>query len=183
MADRVANIFVLVEDREQQNLVRRYLELCGQNVKRVRFEPLPAGAGSGEQYVREHYAAQVRAFRYCRGRRASALLIVMVDADMISVEARAAQLAAQLETNGLDPRADDEPIAILIPKRHVETWIRALLGEQVDEQKSYKRPKPTGSEIRQASEALFISTRPHSEPGDTAPASLIVAIPEWRKVG
>ena len=140
MPERIANKIILAEDREQQNLVRRYLERCGHGTG-VRFEPLPAKGpgGSGEKYVRDHYTKQVQACRSALGRRASALLIVIIDADTETTQRRAAQLSDTLKAAGMQGREDGEPIVVLIPKRHVETWIRALLGNQVDEKTDYKK--------------------------------------------
>lgn len=185
MPDRIANLIILAEDTEQQNLVRRYLERCGHNTSRnCRLVPLPAKAsgGSGEKYVRDHFPEEVKACRSALGRRASALLVVMVDADMETTQQRNTQLSDALKTSGLDERRSDEPIVILIPKRHVETWIRALLGSQVDEDTDYKKPKPTPVEIREAARTLHVWTRPGIEPDLTSPPSLSSSLPEWKKI-
>jgi hypothetical protein len=125
--DRVAKLIVLVEDAEQQTLVRRYLERCGHGTTWCDFRPLPAGRGSGEKYVRDEYPRQVQACRSAVGRRASALLVVVVDADSETTQRRGAQLAASLQAAEIEERpADDPNVVVLITKRHVETWIRAL---------------------------------------------------------
>jgi hypothetical protein len=181
--DRIANKIILAEDREQQNLVRRYLERCGHGAG-LRLVPLPAKGpgGSGEKYVRDHYPHQVQACRSSLGRRASALLIVIIDADMETTQHRAAQLSEALQSANMQGRDEGEPIVVLIPKRHVETWIRALLGNQVAEDKDYKKPKPTSGEISEAAETLHRWTRPGAGPGPTSPPSLTTSIPEWRKI-
>jgi hypothetical protein len=53
--DRIANLIILAEDKEHQNLVRRYLERCGHDTRTMRLVPLPtrASGGSGEKYVRD----------------------------------------------------------------------------------------------------------------------------------
>jgi hypothetical protein len=71
---------------------------------------------------------------------------------------------------------------VLIPKRHVETWIRALLGDQVDEVTDYTQPTPTAKEIKDAAAALYTWTRPAASPGPTSPASLTASIPKWQKI-
>lgn len=187
MANRIANIAILAEDTEQQNLIRRYLERCGQNDRNVRFLPLPAvsSGGSGEKYVRDNYPGQVKACRYAIGKKTSALLIVMIDADMQSVEYRKTQLAEALANAAMDPRSGNEPIVVLVPKRHVETWIQALLGNDVDETTDYtKAPysQPTGRQIKDAAVELHGWTRPNAQPGATSPPSLTTAIPEWKRI-
>jgi hypothetical protein len=121
--ERIANKIVLAEDAEQQNLVRRYLEKCGHNTRECRFvSPAAKGpGGSGEKYVRDQYPRQVQACRSSLGRRASTLLIVIVDADTETTERRALQLSRALIAAGVEHRGADEPVVVLIPKRHVET--------------------------------------------------------------
>jgi hypothetical protein len=53
MAERVATIIVLVEDLNQENLLRRYLQQLGYDNRTMRPVKSPAGRGSGEQFVRE----------------------------------------------------------------------------------------------------------------------------------
>jgi hypothetical protein len=180
----ISNKIVLAEDAEQQNLVRRYLEKCGHNTRECRFVPLAAKGpgGSGERYVRDQYPREVQACRSSLGRRASALLIVIVDADMETTQRRASQLSDALRAANIDKRRADEPIVVLIPKRHVETWIRALLGGRVDEVTDYSQPTPTPTEIKDAAGELFKWTRPRGDPGATSPPSLTASLPEWRKI-
>lgn len=82
----------------------------------------------------------------------------------------------------MEERADDELIVVLIPKRHVETWIQALLGNQVDEVTDYTRPTPTTKDIKHAAAELFAWTRPAATRGATSPPSLTASLPEWRKI-
>jgi hypothetical protein len=191
--DRIANKFILAEDREQQNLVRRYMERCGHGAG-LRRVPLPAKGpgGSGEKYVRDQYPVQLQACHSSIGRRASSLLIVIIDADMEETRHRATQLADSLETarrnchpNGqyqFRPLEINEPVVVLIPKRHIETWIRALLGVQVNEHDKYKDRPPTPNEIVRTAETIFVWAREGVPPGRSAPPSLANSIPEWRKI-
>ena len=186
MPKRIANKFILAEDVEQQNLVRRYLERCG-HTREFRLAPLPCKGigGSGEKYVRDKYPEQVQACRSSLGINTSALLIVIVDADKRTTDERRKQLADSLSAAGKPPRTDGEPIVVLIPKRHVETWIHALLNELVDEDTDYtKAPynSPTREDIRSAAETLYAWTRPNAKVGPTSPSSLTDSIPEWRKI-
>ncbi len=83
--------------------------------------------------MRENYARAVGAYR-ARAKKASTALIVVIDADMGDVERRTRQLREALPG---DPRRGDEAIVHFIPRRHVETWILHLTGEQVDETSDY----------------------------------------------
>ena len=186
MPERIANKIILAEDATQQNLVRRYLERCGHTAP-FRLVPLPAKGpgGSGEKYVREQYPHEVQGCRSILGRRAAALLVVIVDADMETTRGRAAQLADALQAAGMHARVNDEPIVVLIPKRHVETWIRALLGNQADEATNYKKAPyspPVPNDIKNAATELYQWTRPGASAGVTSPDSLNASLPEWRKI-
>ena len=195
MPDRVANIVILVEDIEQQNLVFRFLERCDRRItyRDCRFErAAKRSGGSGEQFVRNQYPVEVKEHRLRVGKGASALLVVMVDADKETVQGRASQLSVALKSagEGCLPKErlyyrrleGKELIVVLIPRRHVETWIRALLGNQVIEEQNYKNPEPTPKEIREAAETLYAWTRPNASAGPTSTASLTQSIPEWRKI-
>ena len=186
MAKRVANTLVLVEDVAQQSLVLAYLKRTWgkkYSIRNIRLEALPgARGGSGEKHVRDRYANRVKALRSSMGKKASAILIVMIDADNHSTDERHRQLARQLADAELQARANSEPIAVLVPKRHVETWIRALLGNAVDESTDYKRPKPTGQDFKNAAETLYDWTRPNAPLDENCPPSLSAAILEWQRI-
>ena len=195
MPERIANIVVLVEDMEQQNLVFRYLERCSPRIayRDCRFEcAATKSGGSGEQFVRNRYPAEVKEHRRRLGKGASALLAIMLDADMETTQRRAKQLADALEAarkacppkeqHHYRPPGVKDPIAVLIPKRHVETWIRALLGNQVDEVTDYTQPTPTGKEIKDAAAELYEWTRPRASAASTSPPSLTASLPEWQKI-
>jgi hypothetical protein len=63
---------------------------------------------------------------------------VGTDADEQSVQQRHDALDAALRQAELPPRTDDERIALWIPKWHIETWVVALLGRNVNENDNYK---------------------------------------------
>lgn len=184
MPERIANIVIVVEDQEQQNLVYRYLEQChpGLSFRECRFERSARGSGSGEQFVRNRYSAEVKEHRRRVGKGASALLVVMVDADVGTTQHRASQLSDALQAAGMENRGDDELIFVFIPRRHVETWIRALLGCQVNEVTDYTKPTPTPKDIKNAATKLYEWTRPGAGPGAASPPSLTDSLPEWRKI-
>ena len=188
MPDRIANIVILVEDVEQQNLVFRYLERCNPRIsyRDCRFETAATrSGGSGEHFVRKRYPVEVKEQRRRVGKGASALLAVMLDADTETTQWRTAQLADALQAVGTYARGNDEPIIVLIPKRHVETWIRALLGEHADELTDYTKAPflpPTSNDIKTAAAELYGWTRPGASAGVTSPPSLTASLPEWQKI-
>jgi hypothetical protein len=118
-----------------------------------------------------------------RQKKAESLLIVLIDADDDSVEERRRQLNERAQRAGLQTVGSDE-IALLIPKRHIETWIRALLGFNVTEEENCKTNKPpTKDQIRQAAERLFEWSRRNAGVGTSCVPSLSVALPTWQMLG
>jgi hypothetical protein len=161
---RPSQVVALVEDKRHEMLVRRYLRKRGMEPHQMTFVPFSAGKGSAEQWVRTRFAKEVNAYRYRRrSRRAATVLIVMIDADAHTVDQRMAQLAQGLRENGSEPLGVDEPVARLVPKRNVETWILCLNEHRVDEDPDYKRTRHDWDDlIPRASEVLFNWTRPNS---------------------
>jgi hypothetical protein len=58
--------------------------------------------------------------------RAAIGLLVHVDADTRTVAERHSHLAAALAESRQSPRGEREAIAVLVPKRNIETWVYAL---------------------------------------------------------
>ena len=173
-----SRVVVLAEDERHQRFVRYYLYRIGHTRHDLRFEPLPSGRGCGEQWVRERYAAAVRAYR---GRRAKTALIVAMDADVGDVDRRLVQLRSALSQAGWDARADGEAIAHLIPRRSIETWILCLTGSQVDEVTDYSREAVDG-QIAAAALTFFNGSRDNAVRPAHWVASLLSAIPEIRRL-
>jgi hypothetical protein len=172
---------VLCEGLQDWVFCRRVLTTLGIAGRDVYPVISPAGKGSGEQFVRENYAKEVAAIRARLARRRAALL-VQTDADVLTVAARAKTLANALLAAEVPARGPQEPVAILIPKRNVETWIHFYLsGLPVDEQTVY--PKFTGreSECWPAAEAFAENVRNPTVPVG-APPSLPLALVETRRL-
>jgi hypothetical protein len=182
MAGRIANIVLLIEDINQENLLRRYLQRLGHHNRSMRPVRLLSGRGSGEQFVRESYASEVRAIRG-QLTRTKACLIVMIDADKGSIEDRRQQLDPALRDADEPPRNQAEPILNLIPKRNVETWILCLISAAVDEVSNYHHDQRVDAQsIKQAAETLFSWTRPNSVLPVICTASLQACQLEFRRV-
>jgi hypothetical protein len=167
---KASQIIVLAEDQRHQRFVRHYLYRLGYEPHDIRFEPLPNGRGCGEQWVRDRYVKAVAAYQ---ARHARTALVIVIDADTRSVQERRNQLPGD--------RSAQEAIAILIPKRHIETWVLYLNGEQVDENTDY-HARPVDDVIKVAA----ITAWAWSRDAATAPAycveSLRTAFPELRRI-
>jgi len=137
MPRRFSLVVILCEDRQQECFVYRYLRHKGLSRHSIRVRKAPSGKGAAEQYVRREYPSEVMTLRARSG--SSAGLVAVIDADGLSVEDRLNQLAASLNDASQPPRQPQEPIALLIPKRNIETWIHHLLGQSVNEDDQYPK--------------------------------------------
>lgn len=124
---KASQIIVLCEDRAHEVFVKRFLKRWGVKPRAIRVLPYPNGKGSGKKYVGDNISPEVKALRR---RHASTILLVVQDADELTVDRTRSDLDAEI----LPPRRDDEPIAFIIPKWHIQTWIAYLDGENIDEE-------------------------------------------------
>lgn len=135
---RAAMVVILGEDsnKRQQNLIRKYLKKRGFSDRQIRDLPCPAGQTPGISFVLARYASEVHDLRvatYSRG------LVVAIDADEETVVTRKTQLDEKLAETCEPARGEQEAIAIVVPKRNIETWIWYLDGNTVDEVTDFKR--------------------------------------------
>lgn len=183
MSDRVSMTVLLCEDDPQEQLVRSYLTRCGQSTQPPMFRTRNASRevhGGNVDRVINEFPKELLACRRRHSVRANTRLIVVADADNHSPAQRKQHF--QKDSQGNEQMLGGDPVMLLIPKRHVEAWIRAALGTMVNEDGDYKNPEPTRSEIRQAADQIYEWARDNAEPGPTCPESLRAALPEWRKI-
>jgi hypothetical protein len=139
-------------------------------------------SGGNVKWVLRMFPQEVLACRQ-RTKKAKTLLIVVADADDNTVEARRRQCNDALSVAGYPLLQQSEPVALLIPRRHIETWIRCLLGEEVSEVENCKPHRPfTSQQMRTAAKTLYEWSRPNAQLGSTCVPSLTAALPEWRKL-
>jgi hypothetical protein len=181
VSKRIAEIVVLAEDGRQGNFVSHYLKR-GYKYRKIRLNIAPPAEGSGEQYVRERYPEEVKLYRHNTARRKAAL-IAAIDADTGSVSGREQQLEQALTKAKEVKRKKSEQIALLIPKRHIETWILCLTGDKVDETAEYNGRNDLDESIKGAAETFYQWSRT----GFTIPArcvpSLSRGLQEIRRIG
>lgn len=186
MSDRVSQTIVLCEDEAHQRLTKAYLRRCGLPAEPPMVKWLVASwetQGGNDAWVLSRFPRELQACRQ-RNKKARTLLIVLIDADNNSVDDRRRQLVERAQSDGLEDWGNNEPVVLLIPKRHIETWIRALLGETVTEEDDCKSWKPTDKEaFRRAAQTAFDWSRPNATIGPTCVPSLKAALPEWKKIG
>lgn len=181
--NRPSKVVVIAEDDRTHSFVWAFLKKL--NYRRHHYQPRRLPSGCGEQFVREEFAKEVKALR---SRSASTVLIAVVDADNGTVDERIRQLAGSLRAKDMLERSDAEPIAILVPKRNIETWIYCLAGQPVNEADDYKPRLGSAGDariadsVREAAHAFYELTRPNSPKPSQSIASLERAIPEARRV-
>ena len=133
---RHADIIILCEDRAHSEFVRYHLKKRGFNHRKFRVR-LRDGSGSGQQFVLQEYATEVKAYR-SKANYLSLALLAVIDADTQDVQRIHRRLEEQLQNANIGQRKTHERIAVLVPKRNIETWIVYLQGTSVNEKKDYK---------------------------------------------
>jgi len=166
MSDRVSETILLCEDDEHERLTKAYLKKCGQRSQAPTVRSIVASEqGGNDAWVLNRFPKELHACRQRLKRTGKTRLIVLIDADKYSAEDRRRQLLERATAAGLAELAPNEPVALLIPKRNIETWIRALLGEKVNEEQDCKTShRPSKDQIRQAVEKLYEWSRPPDTP-------------------
>lgn len=191
MRPRIVELVILAEDIRAATLLRRYAERLVHR-KSIRQVVSPKGVGAAEQFVRQQYPGQVQDTR--RGLKRMAL-VVHLDADASTVESERQALDAALKRAGMERRNKAEIIALIVPKRNIETWIHGLAGAEVDEEYDFKRDREhrvaasdgprdamCAARMPSAAEALHALTRPNAPPPPDSMPSLAEAIPELRRL-
>jgi hypothetical protein len=168
---RGIRVAILVEDRLLERFARRVLTELGFASHELRVIPgYPHGKGSGKQWVAQQYLAEVPAQRRAANHQKVALL-VGTDADNLSVDARARQLADALKTANEPAREAHERIIHWIPKWSIETWLLHLLGNlPVDETKSLKKRFTAATRVEWNTIATKFVDEYHNRPSDTLPS-------------
>lgn len=145
---KCVRVIILGEDNRQVSFARRVLIILGFSRHEIHEEPVPNGDGSGAQWVQSDYPKQVAVNRSKRSHQQCTLL-ASIDRDNNTIENRKQQFDKILKSKQMEPRADDEPIAIWVPSRNIETWISHFSGQDVDEATDYKN-KVRSQEMEQA---------------------------------
>ena len=143
---KASQIIVLCEDKAHEVFVKRFLKKgWGVKPRAIRVLSYPNGKGSGKKHVVDNISSEAEALRK---RHASTILLVIQDADELSVDQVKSNLDAQLPS----PRDNNERIAYIIPKWHIQTWIAYLDGVNVDEanKNTYKNKYGKISELKDA---------------------------------
>ncbi len=138
MTRRITRLVLICEDTQHEVFARRFLKKHDWRTRSLHVVVAPPGHGSGEQFVREAFASELRTYRSRRNLVGQAL-IVIVDGDLCGGEDRLRQLDRACREAGIPTRGDDERVAVFVPTRSIETWLTYLDGHDVDENKAYAK--------------------------------------------
>jgi hypothetical protein len=181
MGSQGVQVVILAEDLQHSVFLERFLKAIRKDLgRRIRTVSFPAGRSSGEQFVRKNYPAELLSYRN-KATRLAIKLFVVTDADVLSVDQRRQQLSAPLIDAGIPLPADGESVAILIPRRNIETWIYYLDGQNVDETTTYRKLVCEG-ECRPAVDRLAGLYRMGWTLPDDCPDSLRQSVEELKRV-
>ncbi len=135
MSKRKAEVTLLCEDSQHECFFLKLLRSRGRQYREIRVRRPNSSSGSAEQYVRDHFGPYTRAHRRRIVRGQASGLLAAIDADTGTVQQHYDELLSQLDP----PRGGVEKIAVFVPRRNIETWIKYLGGEQVSETARYPK--------------------------------------------
>jgi hypothetical protein len=137
--------------------------------------------------VNEVLAHLIRRTKMSNERRPEKWLIVVIDADKLTVQNRLNEFRRRIAESQDERvrrcRVEEVNLAHLIPKWSIETWILNLNGETVDEKTPYKRQnRPWDRLIPSAATALHQWIRNNEDQTDRCTPSLKPGIEELRRL-
>ena len=178
MSQRV-QILVLCEDVQTSSFALRYLKSKGFSRHKIRILVSPAASGSAYTYVLNNFPVELENLRKDS---VSRKLLAIIDED--GKGRSMADFQKACKKANVPFRTDKESVAILVPKRNIETWIYFLEHQSaVDETKDYKTQVHHGLSIVCCKQAVRILDEICSE-NDRAswPSSLAAACPEIQRI-
>ena len=165
------DIVILAEDERHRMLLRRHLRKRGYTHHKIRdCAWFPAFQTPCLSFVKSEYPRQVESLRN-KAHRVTSALIVVVDADDLTIGGRLSELDKLLSSAGQTQRSGTEHIAIVVPRRNIETWMYFLGGEKVDEETDYK-PRCRNFDNGTSASQFASATWPLTNLPDDSPASL-----------
>ncbi len=129
---RQAELIFLCEDQQQSVFLYRFFKSMGWDSRKLKFELSPLGKGSAEQFVRERFPVELESYRQRRS-YINCKLVVMIDGDNHGPDARLRGLQIACQQVSVEPRKNDDQVAVFVPTWCIETWFAYLDGITVDE--------------------------------------------------
>ena len=175
MTKRKTKVVLICEDRQHSKFATQFLDDMGWRGVKVRVEMSPRGKGSGEYGARKKLLEELHAYRALKN-KSHHVLIAIIDADTKTITDIHTICKNDFKKAGIDFRKANEAVAIIIPRRNIETWIHYSNGNIVNETTNYKLRTQHGCPQAAAKLAGYCKT--NSLPSD-APASLAAACEEY----
>ena len=176
-------VVVLCEDQKSWCVLYHFLKAHGIGARKILPKISPGSKGAADAFISRQFPKEVKAYR-SKANHLNICLLVMIDADPgHNPGDREAMLRKSLQENGMDAIKRDERIAILVPKRNIETWMHLMTDHETDEQTNYKRLhdekdcKCCGIGLKEIQEKFRGKTPP-----DPIPASLSEACQELERI-
>ena len=129
---RNVQLVLLCEDSQHEVFARRFLTKMGWSRRSIRVEKSPSGRGSAEQFVRERFPRELKEHRR---RPVEQALVVVIDGDAGGFDQRMQTLNDSCTAQQVEPRRNNERVAVFVPTWNIETWLAYLDGDEVDEKK------------------------------------------------
>ena len=184
---RVSKIILVHEGWRDSAFARGFLGAAGIDGRVI--DPRPNPGGSGHDWVKNQFAAEVaNLMRFSEGRGVLGLL----DEDGKGVAELEHEVEEVLKARSLPPISAQQGRCLLLPTRNLETWLYWLTSQrrgsamEVDEVTDYKKGGPTGNaprlrdqDCRPAGEALHRLN--HAQPPQGCPPMLVQALGNLRK--
>lgn len=171
---------ILGEDERHLRFAEKFLiERRLAHRREIFLQPVPAGRGAGEQSVRQRFPTELKAIR-SQAHFQRKFLLVLIDGDGRPVDQRRRQFEDACKAAGVAPLQPKDMVCVLIPQRNLETWVKFILGEVVDEETDFKH-HVTEADRRRASISLAERCR-HNEIGPEAPPSLRAACSDFNRL-
>ncbi len=176
---RNVQLVVLCEDTQHETFIGRFLERRDWNTRRIRWERGPAGRGSAEQFVRQRFPKELQGYR-SRRNHVDQGLVVMLDGDAVGLEGRLRSLDESCRGCNVEPRRDDDRVAVFVPTWRIETWFAYLDGEErISETRRDYPGLDRPSDCRRHVDTL-IQMCHAGAPREPAPPALRAACEEYR---
>ena len=126
---------VLCEDAQMKTFILGVLSYHKIPSGKISVSNIPCGQGSGAAFVRKELSKEIQILKATNYLRR--VLIVCIDADAYTVEERMRELHKTIEKVIPKWKREDDFVMFWIPKHQIETWIKHLSGESVDEEMTF----------------------------------------------
>ncbi len=196
---------VLCEDLQARVFIYRALRHLGVHARNIRVRPYPdnrfhaAGKGSprlfdkyvvyacGSQHVQKNFPKELAEVRAQSAKNRDVALVTHIDVDNETAAGRTVQdrqreFDQECLEAGVPKRAASDPVALLIPRRAVETWIEFFLkGQPINEHTAYPKLTEHEADAGPAASAFAVHARAKTIPAHTPP-SLVAGLNEFGRI-